>query len=166
MNLFTLFEQRIRAAVETVVGADGMTAAAAVLERIAKALGTQPLDEVLNDEYRRAPAISIDYGLMEKADNVAVMRADFSWNDVGSWEFIRDIESADADGNVLIGEHVAIDANGNTVVSRDRLVGLIGVENVVVVDAGDAILVCRRDRAQDVRKVVAELKRRGRNDLV
>jgi mannose-1-phosphate guanylyltransferase len=137
-----------------------------VLERIAKALGTQPLDEVLNDEYRRAPAISIDYGLMEKADNVAVMRADFSWNDVGSWEFIRDIESADQDGNVLVGEHVTIDANGNTVVSRDRLVGLIGVDNVVVVDAGDAILVCRRDRAQDVRKVVAELKRRGRNDLV
>jgi len=138
----------------------------AVLERIAKALGTRPLDEVLNDEYGRAPAISIDYGLMEKAGNVAVMRADFSWNDVGSWEFIRDIASADQDGNVLVGDHVTIDANGNTVVSRDRLVGLIGVENVVVVDAGDAILVCRRDRAQDVRKLVAELKRRGRNDLV
>jgi mannose-1-phosphate guanylyltransferase len=85
---------------------------------------------------------------------------------VGSWEFIRDVEAADADGNVLVGEHVMIDASGNTVVSRDRLVGLIGVENIVVVDAGDAILVCRRDRAQDVRKIVAELKRRGRNDLV
>lgn len=138
----------------------------AVLERIASGLGTRPLDEVLNEEYRRAPAISIDYGLMEKADNVAVMRADFTWNDVGSWEFIRDVQSADADGNVLVGEHVTVDAHGNTVVSRDRLVGLIGVENVVVVDAGDAILVCRRDRAQDVRKIVAELKRRGRNDLV
>jgi mannose-1-phosphate guanylyltransferase len=138
----------------------------AVLERIASRLGTRPLDEVLNEEYRRAPAISIDYGLMEKADNVAVMRTDFTWNDVGSWEFIRDVQSADADGNVLVGEHVTVDAHGNTVVSRDRLVGLIGVENVVVVDAGDAILVCRRDRAQDVRKIVAELKRRGRNDLV
>jgi mannose-1-phosphate guanylyltransferase len=138
----------------------------AVLERIAAALGTRPLDEVLNEEYRGAPAVSIDYGLMEKADNVAVMRADFTWNDVGSWEFIRDVQAADADGNVLVGEHVTIDASGNTVVSRDRLVGLIGVENIVVVDAGDAILVCRRDRAQDVRKIVAELKRRGRNDLV
>lgn len=138
----------------------------AVLERIAAALGTRPLDEVLNEEYRGAPAVSIDYGLMEKADNVAVMRADFTWNDVGSWEFIRDVQAADADGNVLVGEHVTIDASGNTVVSRDRLVGLIGVENIVVVDAGDAILVCRRDRAQDVRKIVAELKRRGRKDLV
>jgi len=139
---------------------------AAVLKKIESALGTRPLDEVLNDEYRRAPAISIDYGLMERAGNVAVMRADFSWNDVGSWEFIRDVQSADADGNVLLGDHVVIDANGNTVVSRERLVGLIGVDDVVVVDAGDAILVCRRDRAQDVRKVVAELKRRGREDLV
>jgi mannose-1-phosphate guanylyltransferase len=138
----------------------------AVLERIAAGLGTRPLDEVLNEEYRRAPAISIDYGLMEKADNVAVMRADFSWNDVGSWEFIRDVQRADQDGNVLLGEHVAVDASGNTVVAPDRLVGLVGVNDVVVVDAGDAILVCRRDRAQDVRKVVAELKRRGRNDLV
>jgi mannose-1-phosphate guanylyltransferase len=138
----------------------------AVLERIGAAIGTRPLDEVLKDEYTRAPAISIDYGLMEKADNVAVMRADFSWNDVGSWEFIRDVQPADADGNVLVGDHVAIDANRNTVVARDRLVGLIGVDDVVVVDAGDAILVCRRDRAQDVRRIVAELKRRGRSDLV
>lgn len=138
----------------------------AVLERIEAALGTRPLDQVLNDEYPRAPAISIDYGLMEKADNVAVMRADFTWNDVGSWEFIRDIQPPDADGNVMVGEHIAIDAAGNTVVAGERLVGLVGVDNVVVVDAGDAILVCRRDRVQDVRKIVAELKRRGRNDLV
>jgi mannose-1-phosphate guanylyltransferase len=137
----------------------------AVLERIAAASGTRPLDEVLNEEYRRAPAVSIDYALMEKADNVAVLRADFSWNDVGSWEFIRDVHAADADGNVLVGDHIAIDAHGNTVVARDRLVGLIGVDDLVVVDAGDAVLVCRRDRAQDVRKIVAELKRRGRNDL-
>lgn len=137
----------------------------AVLERIGAASGTRPLDEVLNEEYRRAPAVSIDYALMEKADNVAVLRADFSWNDVGSWEFIRDVHDADADGNVLVGDHIAIDAHGNTVVARDRLVGLIGVDDLVVVDAGDAILVCRRDRAQDVRKIVAELKRRGRNDL-
>src|SRR5688572_11395610 len=138
----------------------------AVLERIGAALGTRPLDEVLNQEYALAPAISIDYGLMEKADNVAVMRADFTWNDVGSWEFIRDIQPADGDGNVMVGEHIAIDAAGNTVVARDRLVGLVGVDNIVAVDAGDALLVCHRDRVQDVRKIVAELKRRGRNDLV
>jgi mannose-1-phosphate guanylyltransferase len=102
---------------------------------------------------------------MEKADNIAVLRADFAWNDVGSWEFIRDVEVADADGNVVVGEHVVIDGANNTIVSRDRLVGLVGVDDVVVVDGGDAILVCRRDRAQDVKRIVAELKRRGRTDL-
>jgi mannose-1-phosphate guanylyltransferase len=138
----------------------------AVLDRIGAALGTRPLDEVLNEEYRRAPAISIDYGLMEKAANVAVVRADFAWNDVGSWEFIRDVETTDAGGNVMVGDHVVIDGANNTIVSRERLVGLVGVDDVVVVDGGDAILVCRRDRAQDVKRIVAELKRRGRTDLV
>jgi mannose-1-phosphate guanylyltransferase len=137
-----------------------------VIGRIARALGTRPLDQVLNEEYRHTPSVSIDYGLMEKADNVAVMPADFTWNDVGSWEFIRDIQPADADGNVMVGEHIAIDAKNNTVFAHNRLVGLVGIDDVVVVDAGDAVLVCRRDHVQDVRKMVAELRRRGRNDLV
>jgi mannose-1-phosphate guanylyltransferase len=138
----------------------------AVLGRIESALGTRPLSEVLNEEYRRAPAISIDYGLMEKATNVAVLKADFAWNDVGSWEFVRDVHRPDADGNVAPGEHVLIDGANNTIVATERLVGLIGVDDVVVVDSGDAILVCRRDRVQDVKRIVAELKRRGRDDLV
>jgi mannose-1-phosphate guanylyltransferase len=138
----------------------------AVLHRVDAALGTRPLDEVLKGEYPLAPAVSIDYGVMEKADNVAVMPVDFSWNDVGSWEFIRDAHAPDAAGNVMLGEHVVIDGSNNTIVSRDRLVGLVGVDNVIVVSAGDALLVCRRDRAQDVKRVVAELKRRGRTDLV
>jgi len=139
---------------------------AAVLRRIETGLGTRPLDEVLNREYRLAPAVSIDYGVMEKADNVAVMPVDFAWNDVGSWEFIRDVHLADAAGNVAVGDHVVIDGSNNTIVSPDRLVALVGVDDVIVVSAGDALLVCRRDRAQDVKRVVAELKRRGRNDIV
>jgi mannose-1-phosphate guanylyltransferase len=138
----------------------------AVLRRVETGLGTHPLDEVLNREYRLAPAVSIDYGVMEKADNVAVMPVDFGWNDVGSWEFVRDVHPADAAGNVAVGDHVVIDGSNNTIVSPDRLVGLVGVDDVIVVSAGDALLVCRRDRAQDVKRVVAELKRRGRDDIV
>lgn len=138
----------------------------AVLARIESELGTHPLDEVLNREYRLAPAVSIDYGVMEKADNVALMRADFSWNDVGSWEFMREVHPADGAGNVTVGDHVVIDGSGNTVVSRERLVALVGVDDVVVVSVDDALLVCRRDRVQDVKRVVAELKRRGRTDLI
>lgn len=138
----------------------------AVLARIEAAAGTPDLAGVLKREYPRAPAVSIDYGLLEKAENVVVMRADFAWNDVGSWEFIRDVQAADADGNVTLGDHVVIDAKNNTVVAPGRLVGMIGVEGLVVVDGGDALLVCRRDRVQDIKRIVAELKRRGRDDLV
>ncbi|MCI0453204.1 MAG: NTP transferase domain-containing protein [Candidatus Latescibacteria bacterium] len=139
---------------------------AAVLAPIEAAVGTPQFGGVLKREYPRAPSVSIDYGLMEKARNVAVMRADFAWNDVGSWEFVRDAGTPDADGNVTVGEHVVIDGKDNTVVAPGRLVGMIGVEGLVVVDGGDAILVCRRDRVQDIKQIVAELKRRGRGDLV
>jgi mannose-1-phosphate guanylyltransferase len=138
----------------------------AVLQRIGTGLGTRPLPEVLKGEYGRAPAISIDYGLMEKADNVVVLKADFSWNDVGSWEFVRDAHATDPSGNVAVGDHVLIDGKNNTIVSHGRLIALLGVDDVIVVEDGDAVLVCRRDRAQDVKQIVAELKRRGRDDLV
>ncbi|HXV14999.1 MAG TPA: sugar phosphate nucleotidyltransferase [Candidatus Krumholzibacteria bacterium] len=139
---------------------------AAVLAPIEAAVGTPGFEGVLKREYPRAPSISIDYALMEKARNVVVMRADFAWNDVGSWEFVRDVGVPDADGNVVVGEHVVVDAKDNTVVAPGRVVAMIGVEGLVVVDGGDAILVCRRDRVQDIKQIVAELKRRGRGDLV
>ncbi|HEU4929179.1 MAG TPA: sugar phosphate nucleotidyltransferase [Candidatus Krumholzibacteria bacterium] len=139
---------------------------AAVLARIEAAVGTPEFGEVLKREYPRAPSVSIDYGLLEKSRDVVAMRADFAWNDVGSWEFVRETGSRDAAGNVTVGEHVVIDARENTVVAPGRVVALIGVEGLVVVDAGDAILVCRRDRVQDIKQIVAELKRRGRDDLV
>lgn len=139
---------------------------AAVLGTIEGVAGTPAFAGVLKREYPRAPSVSIDYGLLEKARNVVVMRADFAWNDVGSWEFVREAGQRDPDGNVTIGEHVLVDAKENTVVAPGRVIGMIGVEGLVVVDAGDALLVCRRDRVQDIKKIVAELKRRGRDDLI
>jgi mannose-1-phosphate guanylyltransferase len=138
----------------------------AILKQIETEIGTRPLPEVLNDIYAKAPSISIDYGVMEKSSDVVVMRADFKWNDVGSWEFIRDIRRPDANGNVSVGDHVFIDASENTVVSSDRLVALLGVDDVVVVDGGDTLLVCTRDRAQEVKKIVETLRDRNRSDLV
>jgi mannose-1-phosphate guanylyltransferase len=84
---------------------------------------------------------------------------------VGSWEYIRDIHSSDSEGNAAVGEHVLIDSRDNTVFSPDRLIGMVGVENLVVVDGGDSILICRRDRVQDVRKVVEQLKRQKMESL-
>ena len=91
---------------------------AVLLDRIGRDAGTRPLDEVLKAVYADAPSVSIDYGVMEKAADVVVLRARFDWNDVGSWEFIRDVYPADENGNVAVGDHVLIDAGNNTIVSR------------------------------------------------
>lgn len=138
----------------------------AVLNRIGGEMGTRPLPEVLKDQYPHAPSISIDYGIMEKASDVVVLKAEFDWNDVGSWEFMRDAYGEDDNGNVSVGEHVTIDSSGNTIVSPDRTVAVLGVDDTIVVDGGDTILICKRERAQEVKKVVQILHERSRDDLI
>ncbi|MEE9269643.1 MAG: sugar phosphate nucleotidyltransferase, partial [Candidatus Krumholzibacteria bacterium] len=138
----------------------------AVLVALEAEVGTDRFESVFKSMYPQAPSISIDYGVMEKADNVVVLKSDFYWNDIGSWESIREIYDADADGNVLVGDHVVIDSVGNTIFSPERTVGVVGMEGVVVVDSGDAILVCKRERTQQVRDVVAALKQKDREKLL
>ena len=111
--------------------------------------------------YRRLTPISIDYGIMERAKNVIVVRADFGWSDVGSWAAVADVRR-DRRGAPQA-PVVAVDAAGYVVFNPERLVALVGVDDVIVVDAPDAVLICRRDRAQDVRRVVEELERRRLN---
>ena len=112
--------------------------------------------------YQRIPAISIDKGVLEHSRRVMVVRARFPWSDVGSWAAVEPFWRNAANGhNTVRGHALPIDSRGCVVDSPDRLVALVGVENLVVVDAGDAVLVCRKDRAQDVRLVVDELRRRG-----
>lgn len=136
-----------------------------LLSTIEHRLDSEDLDAILDSSYSKAPSVSIDYGIMEKAGNVAVLEANFSWNDVGSWEYIRDIRPADDEGNAVVGKHVLVDSRDNTVFSPDRLVGMVGVDNLVVVDGGDSILICRRDRVQDVREVVQQLERQKMESL-
>jgi mannose-1-phosphate guanylyltransferase len=137
-----------------------------VLTEIDTGLGTAELDSVLNSTYSRAPSTSIDYAVMEKADNVVVVRGDFYWNDIGCWESIRDVYARDESGNVLVGEHLVVDSADNTIFSPERTVGVVGLKNVVLVDAGDAILVCARDRVQQVREIVDILKKKGKKELL
>ncbi|BET58654.1 mannose-1-phosphate guanylyltransferase [Geobacter sp. 60473] len=112
--------------------------------------------------YAMVSGQSIDYGVMEKADNVLVLPASFGWSDVGSWSALPGLIAPDDDGTVrLAGETViSVDSNG-CVVRGEKLVALVGVRDLVVVDTPDALMVCTRDGAQDVRKIVEELERRG-----
>ena len=92
---------------------------------------------------------------------VAVVRAAFDWNDVGSWGAMPEIWGCDAAGNAAVGTIIPVETTGAVVYSPDRLVALVGVKDVIVVDSPDALLICARDRAQDVRQVSEILKRRG-----
>ncbi|HEX9287993.1 MAG TPA: mannose-1-phosphate guanylyltransferase [Anaeromyxobacteraceae bacterium] len=137
------------------------------LDAIGAALGTPRAARVLRKVFPECPSISIDYGVMEKSDRIAVVPADFGWSDVGSFAALPDVRAQDANGNVTEGEALIFDGKNNVVLALPgRPLAVIGMDDVIVVDAGDAVLVCRRDRAQDVRKAVEELKRRGREELL
>jgi mannose-1-phosphate guanylyltransferase len=106
--------------------------------------------------YGHVTPVSIDYGVMEKTSDVVVVRGDFGWNDVGSWAALPAGGTGEARGPV-----VAIDADRYVVLNPERLVALVGVDDLIVVDTPDALLICHRDRAQDVRRVVQEMERRA-----
>lgn len=108
-------------------------------------------------EFARAPDVSFDYAVMEKAQKRAVVRARFDWSDIGSWAALAELTPADAEGNRVSGEAILLDAAG-CFVQSERMVAAIGVENLLVVDTPDALLIARRDRAQDVKAVVQRLK--------
>lgn len=114
------------------------------------------------------PNISIDYGIMEKVSPVHVVAAEFGWSDVGSWPSLWELSARDADGNAAPESAVLVDASGNLVADfggiGSRVVALVGVRDLCVIQTDDALLVIPRERAQDVRRVVEELTRRGRRD--
>ena len=111
--------------------------------------------------YLALPDIAVDHAVMERTRDLLVVEASFAWSDVGSWADLRDVLPADADGNAVEGDALILDGGGNVVHSDDRLVAMVGVSDLVVVSTDDAILVCPRDRVQEVKLLVAELKRQG-----
>jgi len=118
-------------------------------------------------EFPKAPSISIDYGVMEREPRIALVPGDFGWSDVGSFAALPEVRALDARGNAVAGDAIAIDCDGCVVLSQgERLVAAVGVRDLCIVDSGDALLVVPRDRAQDVRAVVEELKKTGRTNLL
>jgi len=109
--------------------------------------------------YSRLPVEVIDRSVMEKTDRLLLVPAAFDWADIGNWAELGDLVHADARGNSIEGDVLLIDTAGSMVFGDRRLIATIGLEDLIIVDTDDALLVCRRDRAQDVRKVVEALKR-------
>ncbi len=131
------------------------------LMEIEKYLGTKHQDEVIKKVYCTIKSISIDYGVMEQSTNVFVLKGEFDWNDVGSWEEIYKISPHDENDNVVIGNHLLRDTRSCLIDSPRRMIATLGVENLIIIDTDDALLVCRRDMAQQVKDLVDALKRKN-----
>ena len=122
----------------------------------------------INTLYGTIRSESIDYGVMERACSVRVIPASFGWSDVGSWSALPEVIAGDADGTVAIETSglISIDSADNLVYGGGKMTALIGVDNLIVVDTPDALLVCRNDRAQDVKKVVEKLQQQHRTEYL
>jgi mannose-1-phosphate guanylyltransferase len=116
--------------------------------------------------YRQLPRVAIDVALMEKAATVAVVPTHFRWSDVGSWPAAIEFQETDAEGNVSVGETLLLDTRNSAFFGGKRLIAASGVDDLIVVDADDALLICHRDHAQSVKQIVERLRAEGREDLL
>lgn len=139
---------------------------ASCLHAIGDAMNTPREAEVIAEVYPTIPSVSIDYGIMEKSSDVLVISAEFGWNDVGSWDNLGVLYDEDNHGNVVAAKHIGIDTTNSIIYGKKRLITTIGVDNLIVVETDDAILVCDKDRAQDVKKIVDTLKEEGKNEYL
>ncbi|MEG6567639.1 mannose-1-phosphate guanylyltransferase [Thermoanaerobacterium saccharolyticum] len=118
------------------------------------------IEKILYEEYSKLESISIDYGIMEKAKNVYVVPGDFGWDDVGSWTSIERLYEKDENGNVIKGNVVSVDTKKCIITGSDKLIATLGIEDVIIVDTEDALLICSKDKAQNVKEVLKELRER------
>jgi len=103
---------------------------------------------------------------MEKADNTLVIPGDFGWSDVGSWDALWEVSPRDERGNVVRGRAINVESRNCLVHSPGKTVALVGVEDLIIVETGDALMICKRGASQDVRKVVDQLERENREELL
>ncbi|HVO75458.1 MAG TPA: mannose-1-phosphate guanylyltransferase [Ignavibacteriaceae bacterium] len=128
------------------------------LQKIDEAIETHDFEKTLNNVYGRLKNISIDYGIMEKSNKVFLTKGEFTWSDVGSWEEVYQLSEKTIEGNVLNGNIYSDMTNDSFIFSPEKFTAVIGVENLIVINTEDALLVCRRDQAQEVKKVIDFLK--------
>ena len=128
-----------------------------ILENLIVSIGTVTQDDVFSTIWPTVPKDSIDYAIMENAEEICVVPINIGWNDVGSWLSVLNSSEADDFGNVLLsGEHHAIETS-NTLVYSKKFVTTIGVENLIVIDTPDVLLICDSARSENVKKVVESL---------
>jgi mannose-1-phosphate guanylyltransferase len=136
------------------------------IESIHVAEGSDDYQDRLESIYSQIHPISIDYGVMEKADNVYVTQCEFGWSDVGSWDETYRLSRKDDNGNSIIGDVVTIDTHRTFIRTAGKMVATVGVEDLIIVDTPDALLICKRGQSQRVQAVVDYLRRKKISSLL
>ena len=136
------------------------------LLRIRDAFGTAEYNDTLLSAFHNFKSESIDYAVMEHADNIYTIPGNFGWDDVGSWLALERFNRADENGSVIHGDVVSIDSRNNIICGSDRMIAVVGLDNIVIVQTDDAILVCNKDNVNDIKMVVNQLKVADRTDLL
>ena len=139
---------------------------AKAIESLAEAIGSPRYEQVLAEVWEETDKTTIDYGVLEKAENVAVVPADIGWHDLGSWARLADIVGKGRVDNWSTDGHVAVGAEDNYAWAPGKTVAFVGVEGLVVVDTPDALLITTKERSEQVKEVVDRLRREEREDLL
>ena len=136
------------------------------LMSIEPSLGTSLYEQSLEHAYGLMRGISIDYGVMEKATSVFVIRGDFGWNDVGSWDEVYRLAAKDEEGNHIEGKIISFNTKNSYIHSNDKLIAAVGVDDLIIINTHDALLVCKRGASQDVKEIVDHLRRKQMNEYL
>ena len=134
--------------------------------RIGDAIGTEQEQEVLVKEFTDFQSVSIDYGIMEKAKNIYILSGSFGWDDVGSWLAVGRIKTSNEFGNVITGNAVTVDTQNTIIQGGKKLIATVGLENMIVVDTDDALLICEKDHAGDIKKILENLRLCNRSEYL
>ena len=137
-----------------------------IMSKICDAVGTGRYKTTLEGEWDNLTSESIDYGILEHAQNICVVQAEFTWSDLGSWDAYYDIMTKKQDGNVIKGEAVVIDGSGNLIHSNGKLTTVLGLSDIAVINTDDATLVIPRERVEEIRKIVSHIEEKGKENFL
>jgi len=146
--------------------ANHLTEMNAELIKIDDAIGSEKYDNIVETSYRTIRGISIDYGVMEKAKEVYVIKGNFGWSDVGSWDEVYRISGKDDDGNSVTGQTFLQNTKNTLVHAGNKFVATIGVDNLIIIATDDSVLVCKQGESQDVKEIVDYLRRKQKVDFL
>lgn len=137
-----------------------------IIMTITETVGTNRYKSTLDSEWDSLTPESIDYGILEKAENICVVKSNFKWSDLGSWDAYFDIMTKKKDGNVIKGDGMVIDGTGNLIHSKGKLTSILGLSDIVVVNTEDSTLIIPRERVEEIKTIISIIEKDGKVDLL